>query len=257
MLLSLLSGLTSKESSEIDLSDSKRYRDSQEHKIIVSVDLGKWQDFTAFTICEVLPEVRTNQRNQRREVKIVHVRDIQRLPLGTPYTKVVEIIHEVVWDKRLWLIDSKMQNPVGPALLVDSGGVGEGVADDIQRSLGLSNGFIRYRLVRGTAVTKKSTRNYTVPRTVMFERLYAAFADDRIRINRRLKFADVLQEELRNLRPEFHEETGYERIVHREGTHDDLAITLAAANWYANRQEGRTRLQAVSSDAAVKRLGLA
>jgi hypothetical protein len=254
-MLSLLSGLTSKEKTgEINLSDAKRYRDSEKHKIIVSVDLGKWQDFTAYTISEILPETRTNKRNQRREVNIVNVRDIQRIPLGTPYDRVVEIIHEVVWDKRLWLIDSKMQNPIGPTLLVDSGGVGEGVADDIQRSLGLSNGFIRYRLVRGTAVTKKSTRNYTVPRTVMFERLYAAFADDRIRINRRLKFADVLQEELRNLRPEFHEETGYERIVHREGTHDDLAITLAAANWYANRQEGRTRLAVVNSDAAVKRL---
>ncbi len=25
------------------------------------------------------------------------------------------------------------------------------------------------------------------------------------------------------------------KVVHREGTHDDLAISLAAANWWANR----------------------
>jgi hypothetical protein len=245
-MLSLLSGLTSKgKTGEIDLTDAKRYRESENHNIVVSVDLGKWQDFSAFTICEILPETRTNKRNQRRVANIVHVRDIQRIPLGTTYDKVVEIIHEVIWDKRLWLINSKMQNPVGPILLVDSGGVGEGVADDIQRSLGLSNGFIRYRLVRGTSETRKALRSFTVPRTVMFEQLYAAFADDRIRINPKLKFAGALQEELRNLRPESHEESGYVKIVHREGQHDDLAITLAAANWWANRRKGQTKLRVI------------
>jgi hypothetical protein len=35
--------------------------------------------------------------------------------------------------------------------------------------------------------------------------------------------AKALITELRNLRPEANEETGYVRVVHREGEHDDMA----------------------------------
>ena len=49
--------------------------------------------------------------------------------------------------------------------------------------------------------------------------------------------AKALIAELRNLRPEANEETGYVRVVHREGEHDDMAICLAATNWWANRPQ--------------------
>jgi hypothetical protein len=40
--------------------------------------------------------------------------------------------------------------------------------------------------------------------------------------------------ELRGLQVERNEETGYERVVHREGEHDDMAICVASTNWWAN-----------------------
>jgi hypothetical protein len=196
--------------------------------------LGKQQDYTAFTISEILPEARTNKRNKRTEVMTVNVRDIQRLELGTSYADVAQVIHDLFWDDRLWLLDGRSKRPVAPTLLVDAGGVGDAVCDDLARNLGV--GFIRYRLVRGTAGTNRISRgNYTVPRTRMFEMLYGAFTDDRIRINPKLKLAKALIAELRNLRPEANEETGFVRVVHREGEHDDMAICLAATNWWANR----------------------
>jgi hypothetical protein len=79
-----------------DLADQNRYRESKSRKIILSSDLGKQQDFTAFTISEVLPEVRTNKRNKRTEVKTINVRDIQRLELGTSYVDIAQVIHDVV-----------------------------------------------------------------------------------------------------------------------------------------------------------------
>ena len=217
-----------------DLADLSRHRNDLRHKIILSVDLGKQQDYTAFTISECMPEVRTNKRNKTFTVMTVNVRDIQRLELGTTYDVVAEVIHNIFWDDRLWLIDSRSNRTVAPTLLVDAGGVGDAVCDDLARKLGM--GFTRYRLVRGTAAINKISRgNYTVPRTRMFEMLYGAFTDDRIRINPRLKLAKALIAELRNLRPEANEETGYVRVVHREGEHDDLAICLASTNWWANR----------------------
>ncbi len=235
-----------------DLADLKRYRDDERHSIIFSVDLGKQQDFTAFTISEVRAEARTNKRNKRTEVRVVNVRDIQRLELGTSYTDIAEHIHSLYWDDRLWLIDSKTKRPVRPTLLVDAGGVGDAVCDDLSRKLGL--GLIRYRLVRGTAGTNRISRaNYTVPRTRMFEMLYAAFTDDRIRINPKLKLSKALIAELRNLRPEANEETGYVRVVHREGEHDDMAICLAATNWWANRPRGQP-LRAITDERTAARL---
>jgi hypothetical protein len=235
-----------------DLADLKRYRGDERHKIILSVDLGKQQDYTAFTISEILPEARTNKRNKRTEVMTVGVRDIQRLELGTSYADIAQMIHGLFWDDRLWLLDGRSKRPIAPTLLVDAGGVGDAVCDDLSRNLGV--GFIRYRLVRGTAGTNKISRgNYTVPRTRMFEMLYGAFTDNRIRINPRLRLAKALIEELRNLRPEANEETGYVRVVHREGEHDDMAICLAATNWWANLTKGQP-MRLINDEATVMRL---
>ena len=235
-----------------DLMDPRRYRDDKRHKIILSVDLGKQQDYTAFTISEILPEMRTNQRNKRTEVMTVNVRYIQRLELGTSYADIAQVIYGLFWDDRLWLLDAPTKRPAAPTLLVDAGGVGDAVCDDLARNLGV--GFIRYRLVRGTAGTNKISRgNYTVPRTRMFEMLYGAFTDDRIRINPKLKLAKALVAELRNLRPEANEETGYVRVVHREGEHDDMAICLAATNWGANLKKGQP-LRAIADEVTAMRL---
>ena len=235
-----------------DLMDLSRHRDDLRHKIILSVDLGKQQDYSAFTISEILPETRTNKRNKRVAVMTVNVRDIQRLELGTSYADVAQVIHDLFWDDRLWLLDSRSKRSVAPTLLVDAGGVGDAVCDDLARNLGV--GFIRYRLVRGTAGTNRITRgNYTVPRTRMFEMLYGAFTDDRIRINPKLKLAKALIAELRNLRPEANEETGYVRVVHREGEHDDMAICLAATNWWANQRPPQ-RMRLINDERTVARL---
>ena len=80
-----------------------RYRDNERHKILLSVDLGKRQDFTAFVIAETKPELRKNKRQGNIAVMVSTVRDIQQLPLNTDYTDVAQRIHNVFWDERLWL----------------------------------------------------------------------------------------------------------------------------------------------------------
>ncbi len=178
-------------------------------------------------------------------------RDIQRLPLGTTYDAITQVIHDVFWDRRLWLIDDATSHPIVPTLIVDEGGVGAGVADDLRRQLGVD--FYRYHLVRGTAKSeKKAPWRYSIARTVMFQQLYTAFANGRIHIDPKLKLAKVLLDELKGLRPETNEETGTSRVVHREGEHDDTAICLASTNWWANRP--RQTLRVVNDDATVKKL---
>jgi hypothetical protein len=178
----------------MDLTDDSRMRQDPRHKIILSVDLGKQQDFTALK-----------------------------------------------WRS--------------PTLLVDAGGVGDAVADTLSKTMGLKH--IRYRLVRGTAATNKHTsRDYTVPRTVMFQQLYAAFTTNRIKVDPRLRLAKGLIAELKGLQVERNEETGYEKVTHREGEHDDMAICVASTNWWANLPlPGRTRLLGPHHRAVAKLLG--
>jgi hypothetical protein len=217
---------------------SWRFRDDLYHRVILSVDLGKRQDHTAFVVTETKRELRKNKRQKDIAVIVSTVRDIQRLPLDTDYDVVAQRIHSTFWDDRLWLRHDQSGKLISPTLLVDAGGVGDAVCDDLRKDLGMP--FIRYRLVRGTAAENRHGRlDYTVPRTIMFQQLYAAFHSERIRIDRRLENAKVLLGELKGLQTETNEESGYIKVTHREGTHDDLAIALAAANWWANRPTPR------------------
>jgi hypothetical protein len=236
----------------IELTDLKKYRDDRRHQIILSVDLGYYQDYSAFTVSEVKPEAFRNLRGAHKEQMHIYVRDIQRLPLGTPYPEVRKVIHNIFWDRRLWLIDDPSGGHlVAPTLVVDEGGPGIGVIQDLRKDLGV--GFYYYYLVRGTSESKKvAPWRYSIARTVAFQHLYAAFSNGRIHIDSKLKLASTLLEELRNLRPETNEETGYQKVVHREGEHDDLAICLAATNWWANRP--RQRLRVVNDEATVRKL---
>jgi hypothetical protein len=130
--------------------------------------------------------------------------------------------------------------------------VGDAVADDLAKDLGVP--FVRYRLVRGTAQENRHSKfDYTVPRTIMFQQLYAAFQSDRIRIPRHLKHTKTLLAELRGLQVERNEETGYIRVVHRENEHDDLAICLASTTWWANRPPP-TRVRAITDERTALRL---
>jgi hypothetical protein len=238
---------------DMDLADERRYRQDPRHKIVLSVDLGKQQDFTALTISEAKTEVRKNTRGKPYTAMVVNVRDIQRMPLGTDYDDIARHIHQVFWDERLWLFwQGKWRSPT---LLVDAGGVGDAVADTLAKTMGL--GHIRYRLVRGTTATNRHTpRDYTVPRTVMFQQLYAAFTTNRIKVDPRLKLAKGLISELKGLQVERNEETGYERVTHREGEHDDMAICVASTNWWANLpQPGRTRFLGAEHPTTKKLLG--
>ena len=235
-----------------NLADLSRYRDDKAHEVILSVDLGEWQDFSAFTVSEVVPERRKNKRGQPYTVKVVNVRGITRLPLNTDYNIVAQRIHETFWDERLQLIDSNTKRAVLPTLLVDYGGPGPGVAANLSRILGKP--FIRYQLVGGTTKTHKKGRyDYTVPRTTMFQHLYGAFHDDRIRIDPRLNLAQTLIQELERLEVQRSEETGNIKVIHRQTEHDDLAICVAATNWWANLSKGQP-LRLINDEVTAMRL---
>ncbi|MEJ7815878.1 MAG: hypothetical protein WKF53_11955 [Rubrobacter sp.] len=209
---------------------------SKSHRMVLSVDLAKSVDKTAFTVTEVKPLVRQSASGSRIRLASFIVHNITRLEPDRDfrtYADIAKIIHKAYHDKRIWLVKGSGKE-VEPQLLVDAGGVGDAVCDDLEAYMGLNP--VRYKLTRGTShVHQYSLRNWTVPRPLIFQMADSAFGDDRIAVRPDLKLARDLMEEFRNLKRETNEETGSVRVVHREGKHDDMAICLASTVWWSTQ----------------------
>jgi hypothetical protein len=229
--------------------EAVRYKTHPRHEMLFSVDLGKKADHTAYIIAEARPRQETNLADQNITVMEIEVLNIVRFEIApdstTFYKDVARHLYTVHGDPRLWLRKIANHAPVPPEFLLDTGGPGEPVADDLERSMHIHG--IRYQLVRGTSrVTRHGRRRWTVPRPWMFQQLDTAFSNNRIIVDPRLKWAEELIKELSNLKREVNEETGSVRVTHREGSeHDDLAISLAAAVWWVNQPKPVDTLRVV------------
>jgi hypothetical protein len=239
----------------VNLEDTKRYRDNPLHAIVFSIDLGRQEDFTAWCVAEMRPQSRRTTRGKRYLAMSVAVRDLVRLPIGTPYDEIQQIIHDEFWSPEWWLIDQKSGRHLPPQMVIDSGGPGWPVVDNLARGLDLGRHIISYALTKGSANPRWiSPQRFTVPRSTVFQQLYAAASNELVGVDPRLNHATTLIGELKNLRREPSSEEGYERIVHRSGEHDDLAIATGTAIYLANeqlkkRQKGRGRLKIMDTSA--------
>jgi hypothetical protein len=213
--------------------EGRREMTSKDHRLNLSVDLAKTIDKMTFTVSEVKPIFRESVSGKRIRLMSFYVHNIRRLEPDRDfktYADIAKIVHDVYHDKRLWLVKASGKE-IEPQLLVDAGGVGEAVCDDLEVYMYLRP--VRYKLVWGTAhVQQYSLYDWTVPRPLVFQTLDAAFGDERVAIRSDLKLAKDLIAELAGLKEERNEETGNVRIVHREGRHDDMAICLASTVWW-------------------------
>lgn len=232
----------------IDLSDSRRYQEHLRHNIIFSIDLGKQQDHTAWAMCEMKPQSRSSSRGKRYLVQTLTVRDLVRMPLGVPYNEIQRRIHMEFWNPAWWMVSRTTGIPGPPLSMTICGGPGIPVVGNLVHNLDLKRHIISYALTRGSAQPRFPSRNrFTVPRSLVFQMLYAAFTDERIGIDPRLEHAETLAHELKNLKVERVEETGVEKVVHREGEHDDLSIAVGAANYVANLSTRSARTKIVDA----------
>ena len=171
-------------------------------EFIVGADIGQAQDPTALAVVE------TASRD-------VRVRHLERLPLGTPYPRVVRRIAGLV------------QALPDAALVVDATGVGRPVIDQL-RAAGLSPEAVT--ITAGKAVTFEDGF-WHVPKRELVRALVRAFEADRLRIAAGLRYAKAVAGELRAFQRKI---TGAGRTAYgaKGGAHDDLVIALALAGWW-------------------------
>ena len=94
-----------------------RRKANPRHEVILSVDLGKAQDYSCYTVVEAVPKTITNLAGRRLNIMELEVLNIRRLPLGTDYMDVSEHIRDVYRDPRLWLKPPGPGVPTAPTLI--------------------------------------------------------------------------------------------------------------------------------------------
>jgi len=171
--------------------------------LILSVDLGQSNDYTAVSVIEPIGDL----------FKVIH---LERYPLGMSYPDQVERISQLY---------GKISSP---SLVVDRTGVGRAVTD-------LLNGLrpIALTITSGNEATKDG-KIWNIPKRDLIHNLVVLFQSGNIRIARSLPTADILIKELLNFKLKVNIATGHDSYeAWREGVHDDLVLSVAMGAYVA------------------------
>ncbi len=188
----------------------------------IGLDLGQSQDYTALCIIEPV-----------RRPPVYDVRHIDRYPLGTPYTEIVESVQAL-------LAAPEMRDQ--PALLaLDATGVGTPVTDMFRAQL--REAYLLPVKIHGGDTETRSNAFYRVPKRELVSRAVALLQRRQLRIAPALAHAKTLEEELRNFKLKINIATGHDSYeAWRERDHDDLVLALCIALWAAQRGSFTPRL---------------
>jgi hypothetical protein len=168
------------------------------HTNFTGVDLGQRQDFTAVAVVE------------QGETELV-LRHLARMPLGTPYTNVVE------------RLGTLMRHPAlagRSRMVVDATGVGAPVVDML-REAGLAGVMTAVTITSGERAHGEGER-WHVPRRDLLAGLEVLLEYGELKICRRLGEAERLVRELTSV-----------RMRGGGSEHDDLVMAVGLACWRA------------------------
>ena len=186
--------------------------------VFLGLDLGRRHDPAALAILHRVPEPtgRWNSVDWQSEVEIAfHLHHVERFPLGTPYTAIVEKVVRLVHHLPAHLDGLK-------TLVVDASGVGAPVVEMLRRARP------RCRIIPITITASGHARldgygGYLVPRRDLITALRVLLERRLLRIPSAIHDKQALLNELLTLS----DASG--------SHHDDLAIATALAAWQAAR----------------------
>jgi hypothetical protein len=198
-------------------------------RFFIGLDLGQSQDFTALAILE-----RTQLTGDwdaamyaYQRMAGLHLRYLERVPLGTPYPEVVERVKKITRSAEL----SRKCD-----LMVDATGAGRPVVDML-RAADLDCRILPAIITSGHAETQ-SNGYYYVPKQDLIVGIQVLLQRGALQIAAGIPLGETLLEEMSQMRvrqtANGHEQYG----AWREGEHDDLVFAVALAHWGANKMYG-------------------
>jgi hypothetical protein len=226
---------------------------------LIGVDLGQQRDYTAISVTERVFVPTGRETTEERWNSPLHryfavkvpelaaeyrIRHLERPPLGTPYTDVVDRIVELV-----------KQLGGNPVLAVDATGVGRPVIDMLWKTLGEElEGTDIYldrcavTITGGDSVTRNPDGGLRVPKRDLITATLVLLQNGHLKIADALSLKDVLVKELLNFRVKINISTAHDSYEHwREGDHDDLVLSVALSCWSGERFLRKPKLAKVYS----------
>ena len=200
---------------------------------VIGLDLGQSQDYTALSVLRVLPQL--------DDKSLLQCGHLERFKLGTSYTTIVDSVLRLTQRPEL-----------GDAwhLVIDGTGVGKAVTDLFKDGLGTQKSRLTaVTITAGSAVTG-GRANCGVPKRDLVTTLLVLLESGR------LVFADLpemaqLSAEMLDFRVKITTSGNAIWGSWREGSHDDLVLSVAMAAWWAERQEKRGRVGGSYNGAVV------
>jgi hypothetical protein len=163
----------------------------------VGLDLGQSADYTALAVVHSVKEWDAPRHTWKT---FLHLRHLERYPLRTPYTDVVEGVAALMRSETLNRdeYDSSRDRVAKPRveLLVDKTGVGVAVTD-LLKTRGLK--FTAVTIHGGEKVIR-SKGAYNVPKLDLVAALEVPFNTETLKVAEGLELWGTLREELQNFR---------------------------------------------------------
>ena len=209
----------------LDQGEEKR-RSGDMNWNFVGVDFGQARDYTAIAVLE-RAELRGKYDYAVRAYEktvALRLRYLERIPLGTSYTEVVERVAEVTRNKQL----ARRCH-----LAVDGTGVGRPVVDQLRKAKPEA-------ILMPVTITAGQTETmdqgfYRVPKRDLIIGLQLVLQRGALQIAAKLPFARKLVEELEAVEVRISPAGNEQYAAWREGTHDDLVFAVALAYWSAQK----------------------
>jgi hypothetical protein len=171
---------------------------------VVGADLGQAQDHTALAAVEHVEGE-------------IHLRHLERLPLGTTYPATVARIVALVQSL-----------PEPGEIVIDATGVGRPVVDMLRRD-GLDPVAVT---ITGGRRIKRADGGWRVPKQVLVRALVVAFEAGLLKIARGLPFGRTFEQELRIFKRRISARGNDTYGAGGAGAHDNLVIAVALACWW-------------------------
>ncbi len=189
------------------------------NEYLIGLDLGQSNDYTAVSILQPVGGK-------------LRLRHLDRLPLGMSYPNQVRAI-QVLYNK----LDGKR------TLIIDRTGIGRAIYDMFREgglnpvAVTFTSGERTLQLLKKTPKGLKPRMEFRVPKNEIISSLNATMQQERLQIARGLKYGDVLTNELKDFEMQVRP-TGHVSFNAKEGSHDDVLISVSlVAWWWLNRSK--------------------
>jgi hypothetical protein len=184
---------------------------------VLGLDLGQARDYTAISI---------SARTEQDRKGIYALRHLERCRLGTPYPAIVRRV------KHLDRMIREAPHWGDCRVAVDATGVGRPVVDLLEEAKIPS---IYPVTITGGDEAHQDGRSFRVPKRELVSGLQVLLQTERLKIAQDIPHAETFVAELRNFRVRISESGHDSYEAWREGSHDDLVLSVAIACWLGER----------------------